>query len=251
MPNYTVSSDVDTLLRSTNNFDIRSNIGAAQASTVATLVTDVQDHTNDILSNYNMITTLDSDLSLLASDVSSNTSNISSNSENITTLQNEKAPLDSPVFEGNIQAQRIITHEIQCEGTAGTGVQPITYDAAEHRFRDHDNDPTNLLLIKKVDDEDGARIGINQPSLVPTPRCALEIHYGSTDGVNRETLRVMGGAFFNEYVRVGHYATAPVDSEGVPTLPVGSIILNTTTHKFQGNVGSAYGGWKTFQFEAE
>lgn len=157
---------------------------------------------------------------------------------------------NDPTFTGqvnataSVKAPKVVTNEIQTE--AG-GV--INYDSKEHRFRDVDENPDNLMVIKKVDNKNGARVGINQPDAVSSPRCALEIHYQSTDGVDRETLRVMGGSFFNEYVRVGHYATAPVDTNGDATLPVGSIIFNSTSKKFQGNVGNANGGWKTFKFE--
>ena len=186
MANITVSSDVDTMLQSADNAEIRSNLGLADAPT-------------------------------------------------FTGMTNATGSVNTP---------RVITRKVK-----GTDSGVIHYDSKEHRFRDLDEEPDDMLVIKKVDGKLGARIGINQPDAVTPPRCSLEIHHQSTDGVDRETLRVMGGSFFNEYIRVGHYATAPVDSNGDATLPVGSIIYNSTSKKFQGNVGNANGGWKTFKFE--
>jgi hypothetical protein len=143
-----------------------------------------------------------------------------------------------------INTGKLIAREIQCEGSTTATALPIKYDSNEHRFRDYDADPTNLMVIKKIDDKNGARIGVNVPDN-NTPRCALEIVYGSsednsgTDTTNRETLRVMGGSFFNEWTRVGHYTgTDPSDA------PVGSIIYRSDTKTFKGNCGSD--GWKTF-----
>ena len=62
----------------------------ANQSLVATLSSTVTSHTNDILSNYNMIVTLNNDANILGNEVSSNTTNIAT-----------KAPIASPAFTGS------------------------------------------------------------------------------------------------------------------------------------------------------
>lgn len=233
MANFTVSSDVDTLLKSTNNFDIRSNIGAAQASTVATLVTDVADNTTDILSNYNSIVTL--------------TADVEDTNDNIAT----KADKASPTFTGTVTAPILVTNEIQCEGNTTGTAQPINYDAKEHRFRDFDGSidhPRNMLVVQKFDGYTGARIGINKD---PSSSNAVALHVvagknNSTD-VEDLGLKVVGVAFFEDAVRVGHYESNNSSGEDTrPTSPNnGSIIYDKTTNTFQGYVGGG-DGWKTF-----
>lgn len=142
-----------------------------------------------------------------------------------------------------INTGRLNVREIQCQGGTTNTAIPINYDAKEHRFRDFDANPTNLMVIEKIDNKNGARIGINVEDN-DTPRCALEIVHGSSENssgtatTNRETLRVMGGSFFNEWARVGHYTSDPSDA------PVGSIIYRSDNKTFKGNCGSD--GWKTF-----
>mgnify|MGYP003131508612 CR=1 FL=1 len=152
---------------------------------------------------------------------------------------------------------KVTLKEIRCIGETSGTAQPINYDSLEHRFRDYDGSvpstggPTNLLVINKFNGYTGARVAINNdPST--SKNVALLITPGKNASTDEEdlALEVQGGAFFEDFVRVGHYATAPVDGSNNPTLPVGSIIFNTTSKKFQGNVGSANGGWKTFQFES-
>ena len=143
-----------------------------------------------------------------------------------------------------INTGKLISREIQCEGGTSATALPIKYDSNEHRFRDYDSDPTNLMVIKKIDNKNGARIGINVVDS-NTPRCALEIVHGSSENnsgtatTNRETLRVMGGSFFNEWARVGHYTGSDPSHA-----PVGSIIYRSDTKTFKGNCGPD--GWKTF-----
>ena len=145
---------------------------------------------------------------------------------------------------------RLVTREIKNVNTSSEGQLPINYKSNEHTFQDYDGTPDNLMVIKKIDGYTGARIGINKdPSAANDVTLHVVAGKNNSTGVEDLALKVIGGAFFEEYVRIGHYATAPVDADGVPTLPVGSIIFNTTSDKFQGNVGSANGGWKTFQFE--
>lgn len=179
MSDITVSTDVDTMLRSANNAAILTNTGAA--------------------------------------------------------------PTASPTFTGDATIPKIIATEIQCVGTTSGTAQPIKYDSLEHRFRDYDESPTNLMVIKKIDGSTGARIGINKD----TADAALHIVAGTTSGTEDTALKVVGGAFFEDYVRIGHYTTA-----GRPTSPTnGSVIYNTTLHKFQGYIGGG-GGWKSFQMES-
>tara|TARA_R110002049_G_scaffold253500_2_gene428849 strand:- start:4673 stop:5494 length:822 start_codon:yes stop_codon:yes gene_type:complete len=130
--------------------------------------------------------------------------------------------------------------EIQCLGTTTGTAQPINYDAKEHRFRDYDESPTDLMVIRKIDGSTGARIGINRDTADST----LHIVAGNTGGVQDTALKVVGGAFFENYVRIGHYAT--VDLPSSPNN--GTVVYNTTLNKFQGFLGGS--GWKSFQMEA-
>ena len=331
--NYKVSSDVDTMLRSSSNAQIRSNIGAgsetqvnSNASNIASVGTSVDTNTANIANNASNIALkapiasptftgtatfsggtvkLDSSTSnkvilengnldqakleissgivtlgafdsagsggtgnFLSADVyGTDTSGVTLdagdgtlnlNGDKEVKIQSEgDITLDADdsgevAITGNcgiagdlnvggdhtINTGKLIAREIQCEGATTATALPIHYDSNEHRFRDYDADPTNLMLIKKVDGKAGARVGINQPSNVPTPRCALEVHYGSTDGSNREALRVMGASFFNEWIRVGHYTFDPSNA------PNGSIIYRSDLKQFKGFCGSD--GWKTF-----
>ena len=165
MSNIKVSSDVDTMLRSANNAEIRSNIGAATGSTVDGLVTDVATNTSNISTNTSNIATNTSNIATNTSNISTNTSNIATNTSNISTNTSNiatKAPSASPTFTGTTTAPTIITGEIQCVGTTTGTAEPINYDSNEHRFRDYDASPTNLLVIEKIDGYTGARVGINK-----------------------------------------------------------------------------------------
>lgn len=94
--NYTVSSDVDTMLRSTTNAQIRSNIGAGSetqvntnASNIASVGSSVDTNTANIATNTSNITT--------------NAGNIATNTSNISTLQtavDDKAPKNNATFTG-------------------------------------------------------------------------------------------------------------------------------------------------------
>jgi len=95
---------------------------------------------------------------------------------------------------GNITAPRLITNEIQCVGTTTGTAQPITYDAKEHRFRDYDETPSNLMVIKKVDGVPIGKVGINHNN----PVSALHVVGGHTagGGIPNEALRVVGSGLF-------------------------------------------------------
>ena len=100
-----------------------------------------------------------------------------------------KAPIASPTFTGDVTAPRLITNEIQSVGTTSGTAQPITYDSKEHRFRDYDETPSNLMVIKKADGVPIGKVGINQND----PKCALHVVGGhSTGGMADEALRVVG-----------------------------------------------------------
>ena len=67
------------------------------------------------------------------------------------------------------------------------------YDSFEHRFRDHDAIPTNLLVIKKTDGQSIGKVGINHNN----PVCALHVVGGhTTGGMDDEALRVVGAGLF-------------------------------------------------------
>ena len=152
----------------------------------------------------------------------------------------------------SLTAPQLVTNEIQCvaSGTDPNNAVPIHYDAAEHRFRDFDASPTNLMVIKKIKGKNGARVGINVPAN-QNPKCALHVSYGgSSDGLPREALRVTGGAMFNEWVRIGHFTDTERDNLSNPTN--GTIIYNDTHHEFQAYIGGAQGAasrWQAFAMQ--
>lgn len=148
---------------------------------------------------------------------------------------------------------KLVTSEIQCKGETHATATPITYDSKEHRFRDFDGSepsqgPKNMLVVQKFDGKTGARIGINKD---PSSSNAVALHVvaGKDNSTNVEDLglKVIGGVFLEDFIRVGHYESS--DSNGDdnrPTSPSnGTIIYDSTTNAFQGFVGGG-GGWKTF-----
>lgn len=162
-----------------------------------------------------------------------------------------KAPIASPSFTGTTTAPKIVTNEIQCEGSlpSGADAQPINYDAKVHRFRDFDASPTTLFVIEKIDGYTGARIGINkEPSA--SNAVALHVVAGKNNSTNVEdlALKVIGGAHFDDYIRVGHY-TDETRNASFPTPTNGTIIYNQQHHEFQGYVGGGT-GWQKFNMGA-
>ena len=163
-----------------------------------------------------------------------------------------KADLSSPTFTGTSTFSKITTGEIQCltTGPLPADASPIHYDATEHRFRDYDEDPQNLMVIKKLNGKNGARVGVNIP-VGQNPKCAFHVNYGgSSDGLPREALRVTGGAMFNEWVRIGHFTDAERDALTTPTN--GTIIYNDEHHEFQAYIGGAQGTaskWQAFTMQ--
>lgn len=216
MSNIKVSSDVDTMLRSATNAQIRSNIGAGSETQVNSNATNI---------------------SSIGEQVDINVTNISS-----------KADIASPTFTGTATASTIKTREIQCFGTTTGSAEPINYDSNEHRFRDYDASPTNLLVIEKIDGYTGARVGINkEPS--SSNAVALHIVAGKNSSTDEKDLGLKvtgGGAFFEKFLRVGHYTDTERDAINNPTN--GTVIYNETHHEFQGYIGGGGGtaGWKKF-----
>jgi len=137
---------------------------------------------------------------------------------------------DISTENGNFSG-KLVTGEIQCKGTTpgGSDAQPINYDAKEHRFRDFDADPTNLMVIKKIDGTStGARVGINKD----TADAALHIVAGEDSSGDKDLgLKVIGGAYFNEYIRVGTYTNTTRDQ--ISPKISGLVIYNLDTHKYQ------------------
>ena len=80
-------------------------------------------------------------------------------------------------------------------GSTHATAQPITYDAKEHRFRDFDTIPNNLMVIKKTDGVPIGKVGINHNN----PVSALHVvggHTSSGVGAPNEALRVVGSGLF-------------------------------------------------------
>ncbi|WP_286963522.1 hypothetical protein [Brevundimonas sp.] len=154
----------------------------------------------------------------------------------------------SPTFTGTTTTSKIITNEIQCEGTTAGTAEPINYDSNEHRFRDFDANPTNLLVIEKINGYTGARVGINkEPS--SSNAVALHIVAGKNASTNEKDLGLKvtgGGAFLEQFLRIGHYTDSERDAITNPTN--GTVIYNETHHEFQGYIGGGGGtaGWKKF-----
>jgi len=157
---------------------------------------------------------------------------------------------------GNVIAKDVTANnklhvkEIQAIGSTGSTTQPIVYDSMEHRFRDFDANPTNLMVIQKFNGYTGSRIGINKNPSSTNP-VTLEIVAGknnSTDEID-EALRVIGRSFFNESIRLGHYSdvTRPTSSS-TPVAQNGMIIYNSDHNEFQGFQAGT--GWVKFSTEA-
>ena len=140
-------------------------------------------------------------------------------------------------------SNKLYVKEIQAIGSTGATTQPIVYDAVEHRFRDFDADPTNLMVIKKIAGKNGARVGINV-SNAADPKCALEVVGQSSDGLPDEALRVIGGSFFNEYIRIGHYTDVTRPTTNARD---GMVIYNSQRNEFQGYISGT--GWKAFTMQ--
>lgn len=155
-------------------------------------------------------------------------------------------------LDHRISVGQVVTSKILCEGAGGhSTAQPITYDSKEHRFRDYDgstNGPTNMLVVNKFDGYTGARVGINKdPSA--SNNVALHVVAGKNSSTNAEDLglKVVGGSFFEDFIRVGHYTDTTRGQISNPTN--GTVIYNSQWHEFQGYVGGGT-GWQKFNMGA-
>lgn len=249
--------------------DLQSALDAkASASDVSTNTSNISTNTSNISANTSNIATNTSNIATNTSNIATNTSNIATNATNISTNATDidtlevavsgnaadidlKAPKASPTFTGTTTAPKIVTNEIQCEGSlpSGTDAVPINYDAKVHRFRDFDESPTTLFVIEKIDGYTGARIGINkEPS--SSNAVALHVVAGKNASTNVEdlALKVIGGAHFDDFIRVGHYTDATRNAS-FPSPTNGTIIYNQQHHEFQGYVGGGT-GWQKFNMGA-
>ena len=313
--NYTVSSDVDELLRKSSKAEIESYLGvstnasdistlqqqqglnasqisglnssvvtntsniATNASNIATNESLMQTNTADIATNATNITTNTADIATNTASIVTTNGNVATNTANIainTTNIAGKAPKENAIFTGTtnfngsvdfnqgvlcddglgvtgdltVSSGKIITNEIQCEGTTSGNSQPIKYDSNEHRFRDYDANPTNLMVIKKIDGYTGARVGINKD---PSSSNAVALHVvaGKNSSTNVKDLGLKvtgGGVFLEKFIRVGHYTDA-TRASSFPTPTNGTIIYNQEHHEFQGYVGGGT-GWQKFNMGA-
>ena len=156
----------------------------------------------------------------------------------------------SPVeFHEDIKAKNI-----KCFGTATNTAQPITFSSNEHRFKDYDGSPDDLMVIEKVDGFTGARIGINRDKEnSPSNSLMAALHVVAGRNVNDTDdfdlgLRVdQGGAYFDKYIKIGTY-----DDDGrndIDDLFLGQVIYNSEHNEFQAYMKDGSGGkeWKAFQ----
>ena len=144
-------------------------------------------------------------------------------------------------------SNKLYVKEIQAIGSTGSTTQPIVYDSMEHRFRDFDADPTNLMVIQKFNGYTGARIGINKnPSASSNVTLEIVAGLNNSTGEKDEALKVIGRSFFNESIRVGHYSDATRPTPSVAQN--GMIIYNSDHNEFQGF--QAVTGWVKFSTEA-
>lgn len=159
--------------------------------------------------------------------------------------RNISAPSDLSVA-GTTTAPTIVASLIKGVGNDTGTAQPINYDAKEHRFRDFDGAtdfPKNMLVVQKFDGYTGARVGINKDPASDN-NVALHIVAGKNSNTNVKDLglKVIGGAFFENYVRVGHYTNSTL----VTAPNNGNIVYNTDENKFQGyQAGSGWGSFVT------
>ena len=231
--NYTVSSDVDAMLKSANKAAIRSNIEAA-------FVDDVEYNTSDIAS-------LSSSLTITNANVAANTSNIATNTSNISTneslIQANTADIATNATNISANTTKIDQVDVAVGLRAFANAPQFTGPAF---FRPAGYNTAVLVSIKKLENKAGARVGINLP-VGPAAKCALHVAHNSSDGLPREALRVSGGANFQEWVKIGQYTDTERDAISQPTN--GTIIYNKDYHEFQGYIGGGQGsasGWQKF-----
>jgi hypothetical protein len=265
----------------TNTADIATNTAdiatKANASTVATLVTDVSSNTTNILSNYNTIISAQGDIDDLGEQILAKADKASPTFTGTTTapkiVSNEIESSGDIVLDaaqevtitGNcgivgdlnvngdhtINTGRLNVREIQCQGGTINTAIPINYDAKEHRFRDFDENPNDLMVIKKVDGRPGGRVGINPNGV--NPKCALHVIHNSSDGYpSDEAIRCTGGLRISHWLRLGQYTDSERDALGLDP-PQGTVIYNEEHDEIQAFIGNPSGGrgtWKAFTMQA-
>ena len=163
-------------------------LNTALSAEITRAGTAEQANATNIATNATNIATNDTDIATNATNIATNATAISTETTRALAAEALLAPIASPTFTGDVTAPRVITNEIQ----AYTG-SPVTYDSAEHRFRDFDETPNNLMVIKKTAGVVIGKVGINHNN----PKCALHVVGGhSTGGMADETLRVVGAGLF-------------------------------------------------------
>tara|TARA_A100000171_G_C2125521_1_gene143273 strand:+ start:226 stop:975 length:750 start_codon:yes stop_codon:yes gene_type:complete len=242
--NYTVSSDVDTLLRSTDNYNIRSNIGAASQSAVSGLLASVSSNTNAVHSNYQSILTLNSDMEVMGGYQASNTANIATNTTEIDTLSSS---LTSVANQTATNTSNIATNASNIAAKATTASPTFVGDVG---FK-HQSSGANLVDIKKLSGKAGARVGINMGGA--DPKCPLHVSQGSSDGYpNNEAIRCNGGLRISNWLRLGPYTDSERDAIGLDP-PAGLMIYNEEHYEVQVFIanpsGSGRGSWKAFTLQ--
>ena len=168
-------------------------LNTALSAEITRAGTAEQANATNIATNATNIATNDTDIATNATNIATNATAISTETTRALAAEALLAPIASPTFTGDVTAPRVITNEIQCVGNTTGTAQPITYDSKEHRFRDYDQTPSNLMVIKKTDGVPIGKVGINHND----PKCALHVVGGhSTGGMADEALRVVGGGLF-------------------------------------------------------
>lgn len=279
MSDITVSTDVDTMLRSANNAAILTNTGAAPTESpvfTGTGLSPIQfgtvgpPYVSDGHTRFtNGIRVDDSTIEGFAVGTASGgavtgqnltirgggTAGDGSTAGDLILAGGQAAQVaGQTVTHGKVQIGDNYTKEVTLQnvsliksvGPAGDP-EPIFYNSDEHRFKDYDGSPDNLMVVQKINGYTGARVGINKD---PNANDAVALHVvaGKNATTNKEDygLKVVGGSFFNDWIRVGTYTTAARPSP----VPIGTVIYNVTTHKFEGYFGGAQAGWRAFQMES-
>lgn len=147
---------------------------------------------------------------------------------------------------GSVNTPKVITNEIN-----GTSAGVIHYDSKEHRFRDLDENPNDLLVVKKIDGKVGGRVGINTDNA--DPKCALHVVQNSSDGYpSNEAIRCTGGLRISNWLRLGPYTDSERDAIGLDP-PPGLMIYNEEHYEVQVFIanpsGSGRGSWKAFTLQ--
>lgn len=178
MSNFEVSSDIDTFLRKSTKEEAATFLGL-----------------EDTKAQWGQIT-----------------GTLTTQSDLVSAL-NSKADTSNPTFIGNVTAPTLTTSEVQ----AVSG-EAIEYDAIEHRFRDEDEQPNNLLVIKKENGIPIGKVGINHNN----PKVALHVVGGHAagGGIDDEALRVVGSALFTSDNATGLVVAMDTDNTASTSDPI-------------------------------